>query len=1018
MNSKVLPLKVHIATLVVGMLLVVSTSLMWVSDRTLTSQTLEAGEELFSRIADSTSDALELELKPAQIAVKILANSPLADANSLNARQRHLDALLAAIRSRGSFASAYVGTKNGSYLQVRELNEDFVRKIFDAPHDANYVARSISRDNPNSIDAVRYFYSADKSLVEARAVTNDDFDPRTRDWYLAANRAPDADAVISAPYKFATTGDIGISIAARHPDGFAVVGINITLGALSKLLAEYQKLKGMDLVLFDREGSIVAHPDPEIKPMLDARGNFDLVKLQDLSNPKMRAVWHQFQNQAAIASAENPKLKPGLGSAVRSNSMSTVDIDNREYFIRTDQVFDSGGTAFFLGALTPVDELIAPVKRARNNALMMTGSALLLVMLIAIQMANSISKPISALTREASEISRFHFETGTRQPTMVQEVQDLAVAVDSMRHTIRRFLEISTALGAEGNFAKLLDRILVETLDAAGATGGAVLLLSPDSTAFNGGAVSVPNSPDIKFSDIPKHLLKISGASVVSDCIEEKVTKTHRLVRDGTGSVDSILKLLMVDSCDTAVLPLIDRTGFVMGVLIVFWTDSADGKASTTDDERLKFVKALSGTASVALANQQLISQQKQLMQSFIELIAGAIDAKSPYTGGHCQRVPELTKMLAHAAEKKTEGPFADFRLNDDQWEALHIAAWLHDCGKVTTPEFVVDKATKLESVYDRIHEVRMRIELLKAQAEIDALRESVVVSGKGEDPSYLFDALRERWRELDDDWAFLAECNVGGEFMAPSKIERLKTISQYQWRRTLDNRLGVSAEEINRMMRTPAPTLPVMEPLLADRDEHVIERSESERLHPDTAPGNPWGFSLDMPTHLYNRGELYNLSISRGTLTAEERYKINDHIVQTIKMLEALPFPQHLKQVPEIAGGHHEKMDGKGYPKRLKRADMSLPARMMAIADIFEALTAADRPYKKGKLLSEAVKILAFMVKDQHIDADLFELFLSSGIYLDYAQRFMIPAQIDDVNVSDVLQSIKPSSHIGAYAT
>ena len=304
MNSKVLPLKVHIATLVVGMLLVVSTSLMWVSDRTLTSQTLEAGEELFSRIADSTSDALELELKPAQIAVKILANSPLADANSLNARQRHLDALLAAIRSRGSFASAYVGTKNGSYLQVRELNKDFVRKIFDAPHDANYVARSISRDNPNSIDAVRYFYSADKSLVEARAVTNDDFDPRTRDWYLAANRAPDADAVISAPYKFATTGDIGISIAARHPDGFAVVGINITLGALSKLLAEYQKLKGMDLVLFDREGSIVAHPDPEIKPMLDARGNLDLVKLQDLSNPKMRAVWHQFQNQAAIASAE------------------------------------------------------------------------------------------------------------------------------------------------------------------------------------------------------------------------------------------------------------------------------------------------------------------------------------------------------------------------------------------------------------------------------------------------------------------------------------------------------------------------------------------------------------------------------------------------------------------------------------------------------------------------------------------------------------------------------------------
>ncbi|RYY65297.1 MAG: hypothetical protein EOO24_55200, partial [Comamonadaceae bacterium] len=236
-----------------------------------------------------------------------------------------------------------------------------------------------------------------------------------------------------------------------------------------------------------------------------------------------------------------------------------------------------------------------------------------------------------------------------------------------------------------------------------------------------------------------------------------------------------------------------------------------------------------------------------------------------------------------------------------------------------------------------------------------------------------------------------------GGEFMAAEKVERLKTIAQRTWTRTLSNRIGISYAEQKRREATPERPLPVQEKLLEDRQDHVRPR-EGPRL---SAADNQWGFNLEAPERAANLGEIYNLSIGRGTLTAEDRYKINEHMVQTIMMLEALPWPRHLRRVPEYAGGHHEKMDGSGFPRGLKREDMSVPARVMAIADIFEALTAADRPYKPPKKLSESIRIMQTMVEDRHIDPDLFKLFLDSGVYRDYAKQFLAPDQIDEIEVT-----------------
>ena len=443
-------------------------------------------------------------------------------------------------------------------------------------------------------------------------------------------------------------------------------------------------------------------------------------------------------------------------------------------------------------------------------------------------------------------------------------------------------------------------------------------------------------------------------------------------------------------------LPLRQRDGSVLGVLVLWFQ-------SEPDTNQIAFSKALSGNAEVALQTRQLIEDQKQLFEAFIQVIADAIDAKSPYTGGHCARVPEIAKLLAAAACGAKEGPFAQYQLNADQWEALHVAAWLHDCGKVTTPDHVVDKATKLETVHDRIHEIRMRFELLKSEAETAHWRRIA----SGADPETSQQSLDASWSRLDDDFAFVAACNLGGERMAPERIGRLRAIASRTWSRSLDDRLGVGPEELRRRQRQPAPALPVREPLLADRADHLIERPERDRIAPD----NPWGFAMEVLDYLYNLGELHNLTVERGTLSPEDRFKINEHMVQTIRMLSALPFPRHLAAVPEIAGAHHETLDGRGYPRRLHGDQMGVLARVMAIADIFEALTAADRPYKRGLKLSEALAIMARMVQDQHIDGDLFDLFLSSEVYLGYAQRHMDPAQIDAVDREALLASARGSA-------
>lgn len=427
----------------------------------------------------------------------------------------------------------------------------------------------------------------------------------------------------------------------------------------------------------------------------------------------------------------------------------------------------------------------------------------------------------------------------------------------------------------------------------------------------------------------------------------------------------------------------------------------SDFSESAPFDSHIKEIHSLINAFSLMKTKiRDLLAQQRKLFDDFTKLIAGAIDAKSPYTGGHCARVPVVAQMLADAAHSSNEAPFADFMMisPDERWE-FEVAAWLHDCGKVTTPEYVVDKSTKLETLYDRIHEIRMRFEVLIRDAQVDMYRKRLAGDA---DETTLMVELTEAVKQIEDDFEFVAECNIGGEFMDDDRIKRLTQIANTRtWVRHLDDRVGISQDEAARKRCEPAPSLPVVEPVLANKPEHIIPRA-----NPNPFGDNAHGFNIPVPEHQYNLGELYNLSIQKGTLSPEERFKINEHIIQTIIMLKRLDYPDYLANVPEIAGAHHETMIGNGYPRGLKKKDMSIPARIMAIADIFEALTAADRPYKKPKTLNEALRIMSFMRNDQHIDEDLFDLFLNSGVYRNYAEQHMDPEQIDPVDINQYLSA------------
>ena len=535
-----------------------------------------------------------------------------------------------------------------------------------------------------------------------------------------------------------------------------------------------------------------------------------------------------------------------------------------------------------------------------------------------------------------------------------------ARGADDLFRRLEELNHIGIALSQEKDITRLLEQILVAAKDITHADGGTLYRMTEDNTLKfeimrnDTLGIAMGGTTGVEIPFYPINLFDKEGKPVHSMVVayavhhDRSVNIADAYAEEGfdfTGT-QNFDKKTGYRSRSFLTMPMKNHEGQVIGVLqLINAKDPRSGEVVAFSETDQQLAESLASQAAIALTNRLLINHLENLFESFISLINAAIDDKSPYTGGHCQRVPALTMMLAEAVDNCKVGPLGEFTMTERDRYELKIAGLLHDCGKVTTPVHVVDKATKLQTIFDRVALIDTRFEVIKRDAEIALLKGRLDKLAAGRRDVMVDAQLVASVREIESDRDFLRRANIGTEAMKDEDIARVKAIAtRYRWRNGEGERADFLTEE-----------------------------------------------------------EVRNLTIRSGTLTAEERQTINHHIEVTIQMLESLPWPRHLKNVPEYAGGHHERMDGKGYPRGLKREQMSVQARCMGIADIFEALTAKDRPYKKGKTLTESLTILGKFKLNGHIDPDLFDIFIWEKVYDKYARQFLDPDQIDEVDVTQI---------------
>lgn len=890
--------------------------------------------------ANITSLRLQHLLGPAAVALRMLSLDAIVTAKTTEQRLQRLPTLALELQANPLVSAVYVGYENGDFVLIRPLVLPELRKRLNAPSQAHYLVQVIERDAQSGMRGTHYFMNADLQSVLIRPVPEYRFDPRKRPWYQAAQSNYALNT--SPPYVFFTTLQVGISISQRALGGQATVGLDLALEDLSKHLPSLQLTPGTELALVDGRGRVVAYRDMSkvLHPTED--GKVGLGSVAQLGVAPLMLL-------PADADAE---ASPYFRAAGKNWLGFVLQVDGHQQPLR-------------LLMAVPMQELLHGFYDLMLRMMLLVSGLIVLFLAWCWWAGGKMGKHLEHLFLHARRVAYFDFSSALPVHTWVQEVAELQQAANNVGQTVEAFLEISRILGSESHMDNMLQQVLEKCVTATRCQAGAVYLwdaqqgLAQHAACFGCGCGSDPYFPYPLNVEISRKCHEGAAAN------------------------------LQVE------FELRGRDGDLQGILVLLPGTSHE----VYGPQFHNFVSRLTGMLAVAIETRQLIEAQRCLLDGMIKMLADAVDAKSPYTGGHSRRVPELALMLVDDLQAQSEGTYAAFKLSAQEYREFSLAAWLHDCGKITSPEDIIDKATKLEVVYNRIHEIRMRFEVLWRDAEIKRLQ----TVWAGVDAQRAKQICQETQQQLQEDFAFIAECNIGGEFLSAAAVQRLQELGARTWQRHFDDLQGLAHEELElrRQGRALPQTLPATEKLLADQPYHRIAWGAQRPAVERDDPHNTLGLDMRLPELRIHRGELYNLSIRRGTLTTEDRFIVNDHIVQTLVMLNSLPWPRGLENIPEIAANHHERMDGTGYPRRLVAAELPLTHRIMALVDVFEALTAADRPYKPPKTLSEALGIMATMSQQGHLDCELFLHFLHSNIWQDYAQRLLTPRQIDTVDVT-----------------
>lgn len=946
-----IPSGLLISSLVVAAMLLLSGLLAYQASTTAREAILAASEDSAQRISLIISERVRRIVDPADAIIRQLAFDPITSATTLPSRMRRLPVLARVLEQNALLSAVFIGYPDGQFLLVRPLRDPALRQRLGAPDTAAFLVQSMSRERGAADLVGRWgFYSAQLRPVASVVRPDYRYDPRTRPWYQEA--LEQNGQILTAPYLFFTTREVGVTLSQPSEDGRAILGLDVALPDLGREIESLRLIPDTEIVVVDRDQRVLAYPDMSRVLESGDGPSLNLRTLDSLGIPSLSEV-HRLDIQPGESRRFTVHGREWLGQVQPLQSLRWRDLN--------------------ILMAVPTSELLSGIDESLRRHAWVAASSILFMVFLGALAGRRVGRSLSILAAQAEALARFDFRRFERPRSYVREMRDLGRVMDSMSETIAKFLDITHHISAESRLDLMLSSVLYELVRTTHCSSGAVYLVAGDGKGLERIA---------RYCEDPEEHVHYPDRLPMAHFINHADALDGD--QDGRGGDGGRRHPLRVQ--------LRTRDGQPLGVLSLRYMSDY-----RMDDANFRvFVEKLSGTLSVAIETRNLIEGQKRLFDAMIRLLADAIDAKSPYTGGHCERVPQLAEMLMQRLCEAREGAFAAVRMTEAEREEFRLGAWLHDCGKVTSPEHVIDKATKLEILYNRIHEVRMRFEVLWRDAEISYWQQREA----GIDADGLGAHLRAQQARLQEEFAFVARCNVGGEAMADADIARLAAIGAQPWQRHFDHRLGLSSAELDRLGASGTGPLPATERLLADRPDHIVPWGERRPPVERDNPANRWGFDMVLPAQAAHLGELHNLSVRRGTLTEEDRFKINEHIVQTIIMLSSLPFPPHLARVPDIAGTHHEKMDGTGYPRGLTGEQLTLADRVMALADIFEALTAADRPYKPAKTLSESLAIMATMARQQHIDAEVFRFFLRSGVWREYAERFLSPLQRDTVDV------------------
>jgi HD-GYP domain-containing protein (c-di-GMP phosphodiesterase class II) len=729
---------------------------------------------------------------------------------------------------------------------------------------------------------------------------------------------------------------------------------SISVGGAALVITASGDGAGSSLTLIRRDGAgalVAARLDPLSVFAPEAR---DMSHLYWVTDPHGALLFRSAGTGAPGRAPTGAHPAPGAPSFEAGPATEELVWGSWSLFLRSLFACDS----WMVVQAEPRADVLRPLGDFRETFPLVAALSILAVACLALYQIRRSLGPIEALSRASRRIARREYDARVNIVS-ADEFRDLGEAFNDMAASIQRrdlvmttVNRIGSALSAERENARLLELILGGSMRVTGADG-ALLFLNDEDDRLQLEAFELHDRREPVRSTEAPPLRGVSAALCLARGLPVAVDDMESCSPEERSDWEILRRHLGYEPLSLLSVPMQNATGERLGVLQLLRSRPAPGGvAEPFSDAARELAESLASQAGVAISKNRLIDSFRALFEGLVDLTVKAIDEKSPYTGEHCRKVPILTEIIAEAACAADRGPLKDFRLDEQQRYELKIAALLHDCGKVVTPVHVMDKATKLETIHDRIDVVELRYEILKRDLQVRRLEERLAGSGESPSPAERGHLEREL-AELDEERSFLRHCNVGVEYMPEEERGRVLEIARARrWR-------GMDGSERS-----------VLEP-------HEVE----------------------------------NLTVVRGTLNHAEREVINYHAVATIKMLEELPFPKGMRAVPAIAGSHHEKMNGRGYPNRLRGEEITLQGRILGLADVFEALTAKDRPYKPGRTLSESLEILAAMCRQGEIDADLFELFVREKLYLRYAALHMSPEQIDGVHQVDLEQLTLPVS-------